>query len=205
MMRRFLGRRLFDHCRRERLQLGRARVPFIYKLFPAFKAGSVLFLRFLPFERANAGVITSPAITMGNLVANHHDIGITDCGEFILGADDDKTMAFARVARAAKALAEFICWAEPTAAKQSAVEAKDPFMKRAFEEVEAGWRRLAEQMERIDTQKAAWAHLQRVGRAPTDPAKASMARTPGEAYHRDGVARRHAPSRAITRRCSGAP
>jgi hypothetical protein len=32
-----------------------------------------------------------------------------------------------------------------------------------------------------------------------------MARTPGEAYHRDGVARRHAPSRAITRRCSGAP
>ena len=40
------------------------------------------------------------------------------------------------------------------AAKQSAVEAKNPFTKRAFEEVEAGLRRLAEQMEWIDTQEA---------------------------------------------------
>jgi hypothetical protein len=40
------------------------------------------------------------------------------------------------------------------AAKQRAVEAKNPFTKRAFEEVEAELRRLAEQMEWIDTQKA---------------------------------------------------
>jgi hypothetical protein len=39
-------------------------------------------------------------------------------------------------------------------AKQRAVEAKNPFTKRAFEEVQAGLRRLAEQMEWIDTQKA---------------------------------------------------
>jgi hypothetical protein len=40
------------------------------------------------------------------------------------------------------------------AAKQSAVEAKNPFAKRAFEDLEAGLRRLAEQMEWIDTQMA---------------------------------------------------
>ena len=40
------------------------------------------------------------------------------------------------------------------AAKQSAVEAKNPFAKRAFEDVEAGLRRLAEQVEWIDTQMA---------------------------------------------------
>jgi hypothetical protein len=39
-------------------------------------------------------------------------------------------------------------------AKQSAARAKNPSMKRAFEEVATGWLVLAEQMEWIDSQKA---------------------------------------------------
>jgi len=39
-------------------------------------------------------------------------------------------------------------------AKQSAAQAKNPSMKRAFEEVAAGWLVLAEQMEWMDSQTA---------------------------------------------------
>jgi hypothetical protein len=39
-------------------------------------------------------------------------------------------------------------------AKKRAAQAKDPSVKRAFEEVAAGWRVLAEQMEWIDRQKS---------------------------------------------------
>ena len=39
-------------------------------------------------------------------------------------------------------------------AKQSAAKAKNPFIKRAFEEVAAGWRVLAEQMEWTARQKS---------------------------------------------------
>jgi hypothetical protein len=39
-------------------------------------------------------------------------------------------------------------------AKESAAKARNPSMKRAFEEVAAGWLVLAEQMERMDSQKA---------------------------------------------------
>jgi hypothetical protein len=39
-------------------------------------------------------------------------------------------------------------------AKQSAAKATNPSIKRAFEEVAAGWLVLAEQMERMDSQKA---------------------------------------------------
>jgi len=39
-------------------------------------------------------------------------------------------------------------------AKQSAAKAKNPSIKRAFEEVAAGWLVLADQMEWMDRQKA---------------------------------------------------
>jgi hypothetical protein len=39
-------------------------------------------------------------------------------------------------------------------AKQSEEKAKNPFIKRAFEEVAAGWRVIAEQMEWTDRQKS---------------------------------------------------
>jgi hypothetical protein len=39
-------------------------------------------------------------------------------------------------------------------AKKRAAQAKDPSVKRAFEEVAAGWRVLAEQMEWIDWQRS---------------------------------------------------
>jgi hypothetical protein len=39
-------------------------------------------------------------------------------------------------------------------AKQRAAQAKDPSVKRAFEEVAAGWRILAEQMEWIASHKS---------------------------------------------------
>jgi hypothetical protein len=39
-------------------------------------------------------------------------------------------------------------------AKQSAAKARNPFIKRAFEEVAGGWRVLAEQMEWIDRQQS---------------------------------------------------
>src|SRR4029453_19388094 len=39
-------------------------------------------------------------------------------------------------------------------AKKRAAQAKDPSVKRAFEEVTAGWRVLAEQMEWIDSQRS---------------------------------------------------
>jgi hypothetical protein len=39
-------------------------------------------------------------------------------------------------------------------AKRRAAQAKDPYVKRAFEEVAAGWRVLAEQMEWTDWQRS---------------------------------------------------
>jgi len=43
-------------------------------------------------------------------------------------------------------------------AKQSAAKARDPSVKRAFEEVAAGWLVLAEQMEWIDRQRSPVRH-----------------------------------------------
>jgi hypothetical protein len=47
-----------------------------------------------------------------------------------------------------------MCRQKATEAKQSAAKAKNPFIKRAFEEVAAAWRILAEQMEWTDRQKS---------------------------------------------------
>jgi hypothetical protein len=46
-----------------------------------------------------------------------------------------------------------MCRQKAAEAKQSAAKAKNPFIKSAFEEVAAGWRILAEQMEWTDRQK----------------------------------------------------
>jgi hypothetical protein len=46
-----------------------------------------------------------------------------------------------------------MCRQKAAEAKQSAAKAKNPFIKREFEEVAAGWRILAEQMEWTDRQK----------------------------------------------------
>jgi hypothetical protein len=47
-----------------------------------------------------------------------------------------------------------MCRQKAAEAKQSAAEAKNPSVKRAFEEVAAGWLVLAAQMEWMDDQKA---------------------------------------------------
>jgi hypothetical protein len=47
-----------------------------------------------------------------------------------------------------------MCRQKAAEAKQSAAKAKNPLIKRAFEEVAAGWRVLAEQMEWTDRQKS---------------------------------------------------
>jgi hypothetical protein len=47
-----------------------------------------------------------------------------------------------------------MCRQKAAEAKQSAAKAKNPFIKRAFEELAAAWRILAEQMEWTDRQKS---------------------------------------------------
>jgi hypothetical protein len=59
-------------------------------------------------------------------------------------------------------------------AKQSAAKAKNPFIKRAFEEVAAGWRVLAEQMEWTDRQKSPLSARAASGHATAAPPSSVM-------------------------------
>jgi hypothetical protein len=90
-------------------------------------------------------------------------------------------------------------------AKESAAKARNPSMKRAFEEVAAGWLVLAEQMEWIDSQKASAPQTEKIRAS----AKLAHVRNYNQFNRRIGARIRSArvgiPSRPLTKKAASPP